>query len=83
MNKFRSAGYFHARDLGCLRNLEKLEQVEVDDCYMTNETMKKLKKAHIDLLKARKLWDSLCAARNDVLNGKGLNRTRKQKKHRK
>ena len=79
MNKFQSAGYFHARDLGCLRNLE---EVEVDDCYMTNETLKKLKKGHIDLLKARKLWDSLCAARNNVLNGKGLNRTPKQKKHR-
>ena len=44
MNKFQSAGYFHARDLGCLRNLEELEEVEVDDCYMTNETLKKLKK---------------------------------------
>ena len=28
VNKFRSAGYFHAQDLGCLRNLEELEQVE-------------------------------------------------------
>ena len=73
MNKFGSAGYLYARVLGCLRNLEELEEVEVDDCYMTNETLKKLKPAHIDLLKARELWDSLCEARNNVINRKGLN----------
>ena len=33
-NNYRSAGYFHARDFGCLHNLEELEEVE--DCYMTN-----------------------------------------------
>ena len=58
-NNYRSAGYFHAQDLGCLRNLEELEEVEVEDCYMTNETLNKLKQGHIDLLKARKLWDGL------------------------
>ena len=80
MNKYRRAGYFHARDLGCLRNLEELEELKVDDCYMTNGTLKKLKQGHIDLLKARKLWDGLCAVRNNVINGKGLNRTPKPKK---
>ena len=54
-NNYHSAGYFHARDLGCLQNLEELEEVEVEDCYLTNETLKKLKPGHIDLLKARKL----------------------------
>ena len=82
MNKFGSAGYFHATDLECLRNLEELGEVEVDDCYMTNETFKKLKQGHIDLLKARKLWDGLCAVRNNVINGKGMNRTPKPKKPR-
>ena len=82
MSKFRSAGYFHARDLGCLRNLEEWEEVEVDDCYMTNETLKKLKPGHTDLLKARKLWDSLCQVRNNIINGKGLNRTSKPKERR-
>ena len=82
MNKFQSTGYFLAKDLGCLRNLEELEEVEVDDCYMTNKTLKKLKQGHIDLLKARKLWDGLCAVRNNVINGKGMNRTPKPKKHR-
>ena len=38
-NNYQSAGYFHARDLGCLKNLEELEEVEVEDCYMTNETL--------------------------------------------
>ena len=73
VNKFQSAGYFHARDLACLRNLEELEEVEVDNCYMTNETLKKLKPGHIDLLKARKLCYGLCKARNNSINGKGLN----------
>ena len=82
MNKYRSPGYFHARDLGCLRNLEELEDIEVDDCYMTNETLNKLEQGYIDLLKARKLWDGLCATRINVINGKGLNRTPKPKKHR-
>ena len=49
---------------------------------MTNETLKKLKQGHIDLLKARKLWDGLCAVRNTIINGKGLNRTPKPMKHR-
>ena len=48
-NNYHSAGYFHARDLGCLWNLEELEEVEVEDCYLTNETLKKLKPAHTDL----------------------------------
>ena len=58
-NNYHSAGYFHARDLGCLRNLEELAEVEVEDCYLTNETLKKLKPGHIDLLKARKLWENM------------------------
>ena len=40
---------------GCLQNLEELEEVEVEDCYLTNETLNKLKPGQIDLLKARKL----------------------------
>ena len=79
-NNYQSAGYFHARDLGCLRNLDELEEVKVEDCYMTNKTLNKLKQGHIDLLKARKLWDGLCEARNKVINGKGLNKTPKPKR---
>ena len=41
----------------------------MEDCYLTNET-----------LKARKLWDGLCEARNKVINGKGLNKTAKPKR---
>ena len=75
-NNYCSAGYFHARDLGCLQNLEELEE----DCYLTNETLKKSKPGHNDLLKARKLWDGLCEVRNKVINGKGLNKTPKPKR---
>ena len=77
---YHSAGNFHARDLGCLWNLEELEELEVEDCYLTNKTLKKLKPGHIDLLKARKLWDGLCEARNKVINGKGLNKTPQPKR---
>ena len=35
----------------CLQNLEELEEVEKEDCYLTNETLNKLKPGHIDLLK--------------------------------
>ena len=79
-NNFCSASYFHARDLGCLQNLEELEEVEAEDCCLTNETLKKLKSGHIDLLKGRKLWDGLCEVRNKVINGKGLNKTPKPKR---
>ena len=75
-NNYHSAGYFHASDLECLQNLEELEEVEVEDCYLTNETLKKLKPGHIDLLKARKLWDGLCEVRNKVINRKRLNAPR-------
>ena len=79
-NNYCHAGYFHARDLGCLWNLEELEEVELEDCYLTNETLKTLKPGHIDLLKARKLWDGSCEERNKVINGKGLNKTPKPKR---
>ena len=79
-NNYCSTGYLHARDLGCLWNLEELEEVEVEDCYLTNKTLKKFKPAYIDLLKARKLWDGLCEVRNKVINGKGLNKTLKLKR---
>ena len=79
-NNYCSAAYFHARDLGCLQNLEELDEVEVEDCYLTNETLNKLKPGNIDLLKARKLWDGLCEVRNKVINGKGLNKTPKPKR---
>ena len=42
---------------------------------MTNETLNKLKQGHIDLLKARKLWDGVCEVRKKVINGTGLNKT--------
>ena len=70
-NNYCSAAYFHAHDLGCLWNLEELEEVEVEDCYLTNETLNKLKPGHIDLLKARKLWDGLCEVRNKLLMERG------------
>ena len=57
-----------------------MEEVEVEDHYMTNETLNKLKLGHIDLLKARKLWDGLCEARNKDINGKGLKKTPKLKR---
>ena len=79
-NNYCSADYFNARDLGCLQNLEELEEVEVEDCYLTNETLKKLKSGHIVFLKASKLWDGLCEVRNKVINGKGLNKTPKPKR---
>ena len=66
--------------MGCLWNLEELEEVEVEDCSVTNKTLNKLKQGHIDLLKARKLWHRLCEAKNKVINGKGLNKTPKPKR---
>ena len=63
-----------------LTQFRRIEEVEVEDCYLTNETLKKLKPGHIDLLKARKLWDGLCEVRNKAINGKGLNKTPKLKR---
>ena len=56
-NNYKSPGYVHAQDLGCLCAIDELADVEMDDTYMDNETYFSLTKEHIELMKKRKFWD--------------------------
>ena len=47
----RSAAYFHSWDLGCLHELEELQNVQLKDFYIPNKTMEGLHKQHIKELK--------------------------------
>ena len=66
-NTFRSPTYFHARDLGCLCQIEELKEIEKADLYMTNETRHVLTQDHIDMLKKRGLWDDMIRTREQLI----------------
>ena len=42
-----SPAYFHSQDLGCLHELEELQNVQLKDLYIPNKTMDGLHKWHI------------------------------------
>ena len=48
-NNYRSPGYFHSVDLGCIRNLKELRHLEKDGIYMGNEAYFVASKKHIDV----------------------------------
>ena len=66
-NHFRSPAYFHARDLGCLRQVTELEKIEKADLYMTNETRHVLTQDHIEMLKKRGFWDDMIRTREQMI----------------
>ena len=63
----RSAAYFHSRDLGCLRELEELKNVQMKNLYIPNKTMEGLHKQHIKELKKRNMWDEIIRTRQNII----------------
>ena len=72
-NNYRSPGYFHSVDIGCLRNLKDLRHLEKDDIYMGNEACFALSKEHTDELKQRKIWHYIKRSRAERINKSQMN----------
>ena len=60
--------YFHARDLTCLRQVDELENLGLEDIYIENHTFRTLKKEDIDLLRRRGHWKQLCINRATLID---------------
>ena len=60
--------YFHARDLICLRQVDELENLGLEDIYIENHTFRTLKKEDIDLLRRRGHWKQLCINRVTLID---------------
>ena len=58
--------YFHADDLGCLRQVFELAKVKAADLYMSNENFKKLTNANIEQLERRDHWEPILQNRRSV-----------------
>ena len=46
-------------DLGCMRRYDKLENVQMDEIYMSNTTFRTLTHDHIRKLKMNNMWDAI------------------------
>ena len=51
--------YFHASDLGCLKQVYALRDLSVGDIYMSNKNIKKLKQENVDELERRDHWEPI------------------------
>ena len=51
--------YFHAFDLGCLKQVYTLRDISVGDIYMSNKDIKKLKQENVDELERRDHWEQI------------------------
>ena len=58
-NHYRSAGYFHAYDLGCMRRYDKLENAQMDEIYISNATFHTFTPDHIKKLRMNNMWDAI------------------------
>ena len=71
MSSERRNCYFHARDLGCLKLVVELSDVNPSYLYMSNANIKKLTKEHIEELEKRSHWEPILENRRRVrLTGK-------------
>ena len=71
MSSERRNCYFHARDLGCLKLVVELSDVNPSYLYMSNANIKKLTKEHIEELEKRSHWEPNLENRRRVrLTGK-------------
>ena len=50
LSKDKRNCYFHSEDLGCLRRVAELEQIQLDDLYMSNENFNRLLDENIEQL---------------------------------
>ena len=71
LSKDRRNCYFHSEDLGCLRRIAELEQIQLDDLYMSNENFGRLLNENIQELEDRDHWVPILENRRSVrLTGK-------------
>ena len=57
-NHYRSPRYFHAYNLGCMRRYDKLENVQMDEIYLSNTTFCTLTPDYIKKLRTNNMWDA-------------------------
>ena len=58
--------YFHARDMGCLHQIEEIQDVEIPDVYMDNASFKRLKPENICVLEQKHHWDAIVENREKL-----------------
>ena len=63
----RSAGYFHAYDLGCLVRYKELQNITTKGVYMPNSTFQSLTPDYIEKLKKSKMWDDIIDTRQKLM----------------
>lgn len=66
-NSYRTPGYFHARDLGCIRRNKELRTTELFDIYMTNAALDNIHPQHEEELRRRNLWEAILANRRRLI----------------
>ena len=59
MSKDKKNCYFHARDMGCLHQIQELGNVKILDVYMDNTSFKLLKPENKKLLQRKHHWDAI------------------------
>ena len=71
MSSERRNCYFHTRDLGCLKLVVELSDVNPSYLYMSNANIKKLTKEYIEELEKRSHWEPILEKRRHMrLTGK-------------
>ena len=58
--------YFHSEDLGCLRLVYELRNIQIEDIYMSNDNYSRLKEENIQELISREHWDAIRNGRQSV-----------------
>ena len=58
-DKIRCDGYFHAKDMACIRNLDKLRCIQIEDMYMLNETFLYLDSTQLRELERRQHLEAI------------------------
>ena len=66
MSKDKRNCYFHARDMGCLHQIEEIQDVEIPDVYMDNASFKRLKPENIRVLERKHHWDAIVENREKL-----------------
>ena len=65
-NPYKSAAYFHARDLACLKCIPELQNINMDGIYVDNATFAGLTDKHIAYLRKINMYEHLVRNREAV-----------------
>ena len=67
MSRDRKNCYFHARDMGCLQQLQELQNVEIPEVYMDNANFKALKPENKRVLERKNHMEALLETREKLV----------------